>query len=225
MFEAVVLMGGFGTRLKSVSGDTPKPMVEVAGRPFVYHLLERLEKAGCTKIILSLHYRAEHIKRKIIKDLPVACELVFAIEDSPRGTGGAIKLAAEYIVGERFIAINGDTHCEIDYLNYFKFSNTSDVIISAIKVQNTERYGALNYNYDGYLTSITEKGISRPGYINSGNYIINTSVIKNERKSVFSFEEYFLPKHIGRVKVYKFSGEFIDIGIPEDYFKARDLLR
>ena len=74
MFEAVVLMGGFGTRLKSITGDTPKPMIEVADKPFVYHLLEKLEKAGCKKIILSLHYRAEHIK-KIIKDSPVGCEL------------------------------------------------------------------------------------------------------------------------------------------------------
>ena len=191
MFEAVVLMGGFGTRLKSITGDTPKPMIEVADKPFVYHLLERLEKAGCKKIILSLHYRAEHIKKKIIKDSPVGCELFFAIEDSPRGTGGGIKLAAECITEESFIAINGDTYCGIDYSNFFKSSKSSELVISAIKLQNTERYGAIDYNSDGYLTSITEKGISRPGFINSGNYLIKTSLIKSEKNQIFPLKTIF----------------------------------
>ena len=90
-------------------------------------------------------------------------------------------------------------------------------------MQNTERYGALSYNSHDFLTSITEKGINGPGFINSGNYFINTSLIRAEKKLAFSFEEYFLPKYLKRAKVYTFSGDFIDIGIPEDYLKAKEM--
>lgn len=224
MFEAVVLMGGFGTRLKSVSGNTPKPMVEVAGRPFVYHLFEKLVKAGCYRIILSLHYQADNIKKKILEDAPVDCELVFVVEDSPRGTGGGIKLAAEFITGDSFIALNGDTYCGIGYLDFFQKSQRNDLVISGVTVEDGERYGSLDFDSNCNLLSMTEKGTKGPAVINSGTYFIKKSAIMEVDKMEFSFENYFIPKLIGDAKVYLYEGDFIDIGIPEDYFKACEAL-
>lgn len=224
MFEAVILMGGFGSRLKSVSGDTPKPMVEVGGRPFVYHLLEKLEKAGCQRIVLSLHYQADNIKKKILDDSPVDCELVFVVEDSPRGTGGGIKLAAQYIKGKNFLALNGDTYCEIDYLDFFQKSQGNDLVISGVVVEDGERYGSLSFDSDYNLLSMTEKGDKGPSVINSGTYFIKTSAINEFCESKFSFEKSFIPCMVDFTKVYIFEGNFIDIGIPDDYFKAREIL-
>jgi len=224
MFEAVILMGGFGSRLKSVSGDTPKPMVEVGGRPFVYHLLEKLEKAGCQRIVLSLHYQADNIKKKILDDSPVDCELVFVVEDSPRGTGGGIKLAAQYITEKNFIALNGDTYCEIDYLDFFQKSQGNDLVISGVIVEEGERYGSLNFDSNYNLLSMTEKGTKGSAVINSGTYFIRKSAIIDFSESKFSFEEYFIPCMINSTKVYIFEGNFIDIGIPDDYYKAGEML-
>ena len=225
MFEAVILMGGLGTRLKSVSGDTPKPMVPVAGKPFVYHLLEKLEKAGCSKIILSLCYQADSIKKKILEDSPVDCELVFVIENSPRGTGGGIKLAAEFISGESFIALNGDTYCGIDYLDFFKNSMGSDLVIAGVKVEEAKRYGSLQYDAQHNLKSMTEKGRSGPATINSGTYFLARSAIIEVDQLEFSFEDFFIPNFSSNAKIYMFEGEFIDIGIPEDYFAACEILK
>jgi D-glycero-alpha-D-manno-heptose 1-phosphate guanylyltransferase len=224
MFEAVILMGGFGTRLKSISGDTPKPMMPVSGRPFVYHLLEKLEKAGCNKIVLSLHYQAEDIKQQILKDSPVDCELIFAVEDSPRGTGGGMKLAAEFISGKNFIALNGDTYSGIDYLDFFHNTQDNDLVISGVKVNDSKAYGSLNFDSNHNLLSMTEKGLIGPAVINSGTYLVSKSAIMQFSSSKFSFEESFIPSVINSTKVYLFDGDFIDIGIPEDYYKACEIL-
>jgi D-glycero-alpha-D-manno-heptose 1-phosphate guanylyltransferase len=119
MFEAVILMGGLGTRLSAISKGVPKPMMSVGGRPFVYHLLEKLEAAGCKRIVLSLHYEAHEIISQITQDMPVNCEIVFVKEDRPLGTGGGLKLAATSILGEKFIALNGDTFSSLDYRIFF----------------------------------------------------------------------------------------------------------
>jgi D-glycero-alpha-D-manno-heptose 1-phosphate guanylyltransferase len=225
MFEAVVLMGGFGTRLKSVSGNTPKPMVNVSGKPFVYHLLEKLERAGCNRIILSLHYMAEDIKKKILKDSPVDCELVFVVEDSPRGTGGGLKLAAESILSEKFIALNGDTFTSLDYQKFFFDNRKAEFVIAGLRVPDANRYGSMSFNEMNILTDMQEKGMSGAAIINSGTYLISKSTLLAIPQDQFSFEEEFISKSLGSAKVYLFSGDFIDIGIPEDYIRACEYLR
>jgi D-glycero-alpha-D-manno-heptose 1-phosphate guanylyltransferase len=220
MFEAVILIGGLGTRLKSISGNTPKPMMPVAGKPFVYHLLKKLEKAGCRRIILSLCYQADMIKKTIQADAPVDCELIFVVEDKPLGTGGGLKLASESVSGDSFIAINGDTYCGIDYLDFYKKSSGEDLVIAGVRVQNAERYGSLNFDANYNLTNMREKGIVGPAVINSGTYLIAKSSIRSIKKSEFSFEKYFVPRYLDKTKVYLFKGDFIDIGVPDDYHLA-----
>jgi D-glycero-alpha-D-manno-heptose 1-phosphate guanylyltransferase len=220
MFEAVVLMGGFGTRLKSVSGDTPKPMVPVAGQPFVYHLLKKLEKAGCRRIILSLHYQADFIEKKISEDSPVKCQIIFVTEDRPLGTGGGIKLAAKFVTSEDFLVINGDTYCEIDYLDFYKKSKGNSLVISGVQVQDASRYGSLQYDAEYNLTSMTEKGCSGQAVINSGTYFLATTTLAKVDQFEFSFEEFLITGLYRNIKVYIFEGDFIDIGIPEDYLIA-----
>ena len=158
MFEAVILAGGKGTRLKSVSGDIPKPMVDLNGKPFLYKLMEQLERYGCSSITLSLGYRADYIIDKILKDKPVNCQVNFSVEKVPLGTGGAIKLAAEKIVGNKFLVINGDTYSEVDFSSMFKLGSKYDLVISGVKVDDASRYGTLNVDDEGYVISMSEKG-------------------------------------------------------------------
>ena len=217
MFEAVILVGGFGTRLKSVSGNIPKPMVQVGGRPFLNLLLEKLEKAGCKRIILSLHYQADLIKHQISHDKPVSCEIIYVIEETPLGTGGAIKLASKSVIGQSFLALNGDTYSDINYAEFYKNSIGHELVLSGVKVDNAKRYGKLIFDSNYNLISMTEKGSCEKGIINSGTYLIAKSSVSIIAESKFSFEESLIPRFYNTAKVFVFEGKFIDIGIPKDY--------
>jgi len=220
MFEAVVLMGGFGTRLSSVSNGTPKSMMPVGGVPFVYILLKKLEAAGCKRIIFSLHYQSAQIIKQIKEDSPVNCELVFVTENIPLGTGGALKLATNSVSENSFIALNGDTYSSLDYAKFFKEMKNNEFVIAGVGTESAERYGSLYFDDDHVLTGITEKGISGPAVINSGTYLISKSSLNQIEEDVFSFEEVFIPRCFGQAKVFVFEGVFIDIGIPKDYHLA-----
>ena len=225
MFEAVILMGGRGTRLNAISEGVPKPMMTVGGKPFVYHLLEKLEAAGCKRIVLSLCYKAQKIVSQITQDRPVNCEIIFVEEDRPLGTGGGLKLAATSILGDKFIALNGDTFSSIDHRKFFFDNLETEFAIAGIRVPDAERYGSLSFNEALILTRMQEKGIAGPAVINSGTYLLSKSSLFVIPQDQFSFEEEFIPKSLGSAKVYLFSGEFIDIGIPTDYARACEYFR
>ena len=224
MFEAVILMGGFGTRLKSVSGQTPKPMVLVGGEAFVYKKMKKLEAGGCSKIILSLHFRASYIIEKIRADDPVKCPICFVVEDEPLGTGGGIKLAAAQITSEYFIAINGDTYCDINYADLYSQKGGFDIVISGIHVKDINRYGFLELDADMGIVALREKGALGEGYINCGTYLINRQKVMDFPVTKFSFEKDFIPECHFPITSYLVNGIFVDIGIPADYFSACEIL-
>lgn len=219
MFEAVILAGGMGTRLKSVTGELPKPMVDVCGTPFLYRLMQRLESQGCSRIVLSLGYRADYIISKIKSDKPVACIVDFAVETIPLGTGGAIKLAANYITEKQFIVLNGDTFCEVDYKALVDYSQHSDLVICGGEVEEISRYGTLSLDANNYVLSMNEKGETGKGIINTGIYVLTVSEISEVKADKFSFEEDFIQTYHSPFKAYVSDGYFVDIGIPEDYYK------
>ena len=98
------------------------------------------------------------------------------------------------------------------------------MVISGVKVNDSKAYGSLNFDSNHNLLSMTEKGLIGPAVINSGTYLVSKSAIMQFSSSKFSFEESFIPSVINSTKVYLFDGDFIDIGIPEDYYKACEIL-
>lgn len=220
MYDVVILAGGLGTRLKEISGEIPKPMVDISGRPFLYRLMEYLEQQGVRKIILSLSYKANYIIDRIKEDTPVNCEIDFIVEENPLGTGGAIKLATSKVTTDKFIVLNGDTYCELDYDDFIKSSEESDLLISGVKVDDVSRYGSLQLDCDNNVLAMNEKGQDGPGIINSGIYLLSKNVIGDFPQDKFSFETDFLPNFEGVFRAYTSKPYFIDIGIPEDYHKA-----
>lgn len=220
MPEAVILMGGQGTRLASISNGRPKPMMPIGGRPFVYRLLDKLCAAGFSRIVLSLHYEAQKIIDQITTDNPVGCELVYVTEDEPLGTGGAIKLAAREIQGDQFLVVNGDTYSSLDYSNFLTSSHDEDFVIAGVYIDDAARYGALSVNEDGFLQAMREKGITGNALINSGTYKFKKNVFEQFEFANFSLETDVIPKYYGKIKIFSFTGEFIDIGVPEDYLLA-----
>lgn len=225
MFECIILVGGFGTRLKELGNKIPKPMMPVGGKPFLYILMKKLEKEGCTKIVLSLYYGADYIIERINTDNPVDCDVEFCIEPKPLGTGGAIKFSSKHITSDKFIALNGDSYCDVSYQAAWRATLTSELLLVAAFVPNVERFGKLQIDQQNKIIELNEKKSLGPGFINAGIYGISKQLILLENKQSFSFENNFLPKHLDKCSALKVNSKFVDIGVPNDYYYANQILQ
>jgi D-glycero-alpha-D-manno-heptose 1-phosphate guanylyltransferase len=224
--ECIVLAGGLGTRIKSAIGDTPKAMAEVNGRPFLYYLFQYLESQECTRVILSLGYKAETII-EWVRAQSYGFEIDQVIEQQPLGTGGGIQLAIKQCKEEDVAVINGDTLFETDLNALIDFHVYKDVETTlALKKMNAfDRYGTVAINDQHRVVSFSEKKFENEGLINGGIYIINRDrFLKRRLPEVFSFEKDYLGKYVseGNFCGLPCDDYFIDIGIPEDYKKAAE---
>jgi len=224
MLEAIILAGGFGTRLSKVVPDVPKPMAPVAGRPFLVILLNYLAHKGFDRVILSLGYKAEMISAYFGNDF-AGMKIEYVVEESPLGTGGAVRFALEMCSEDQFFVFNGDTFLDLDSCDLGKLllSLTNPLIIGC-HVNDTARYGRLIMN-NNCLIGFKEKGVVGPGLINAGCYALRKSHLDEFLLGEpFSLEnDFFLNKAVS-IDVYVTKGKFIDIGVPEDFHRAQKLL-
>jgi D-glycero-alpha-D-manno-heptose 1-phosphate guanylyltransferase len=219
--EAIILAGGLGTRLKSVISEIPKPMAPVKGKPFLEYILSYLKRNDVTRVILSVGYKWELI-HEYFGDSFKNMELVYSVENEPLGTGGALKLAFEKVQGEAVYIINGDTFFNIS-LEKLQLKNGSKVMLSLKEMYDFDRYGCVETDEHGLVTSFCEKEKRKIGYINGGIYLIDKNVFEGYRlNNKFSFED-FLQENLKQLKITAsfFDKYFIDIGIPEDYEKSQ----
>lgn len=226
--EAIILAGGLGTRLRSVVADLPKPMAPVAGRPFLAWLLDELAQAGFTKIILAVGYKHELIQQ-YFGDHNGPLELVYSIEVEPLGTGGALKQALSLASASQVFVINGDTHIALDYQAMRQAHKQAEakLSIAACAVLDVGRFGAMDIDAEDHVVGFFEKGRSGPGYINGGVYLIAKELLTNSvLPEKFSFENDVLLSRLAVIKplAFKTEGSFLDIGVPEDYARAAELI-
>ena len=228
--EAIILAGGLGTRLRESVPDVPKCMAPVAGRPFLFYVINYLRSQGIEKFIFSLGYKHEIIQEYLnvqFSTLNFQC----SIEEEPLDTGGAIQLACTKAT-EKIIAVaNGDTlfKANLQEAALFHNRNNSDCTLLLKPMQNFDRYAVVEIAADQLVKSFKEKQFYPQGNINGGLYILNTSqFLEEDFPSKFSFEKDYLEKALslskGKVRrVYGLVQDeyFIDIGIPEDYNRAQ----
>jgi D-glycero-alpha-D-manno-heptose 1-phosphate guanylyltransferase len=217
--EAIILAGGLGTRLQGVIGAQPKCMAQVDGKPFLAHLFEYVDRQKCTRVILSLGYKSKAVI-DWLETQELHFELDYVIEDEPLGTGGGILAAIEQV-------LNGDTMFVVDLKEQMKFHNANNAMTTlALKeMHDFDRYGIVNTNAIGLITSFEEKQYRKSGLINGGVYIINTEkFLARNLSEKFSFEKDYLEQFIGEKKFYGYKSDsyFIDIGIPVDYARAQE---
>lgn len=228
--EAIILAGGLGTRLRKVVGDTPKPMAVVGGRPFLEHLLRYLKSFDFDHIILSVGYQGEVVKSHFGDEFQ-GIKITYAQEKQPLGTGGAIKFAMRKCESEQILVLNGDTFFQIDYNAFYVSHNSYDADVSLVlrRVSKPDRYGTVSLSQSCQILNFTEKrkGLLS-GLINGGVYLIRKRSFEEcKLPSKFSIEDDFFHAHLGSLKMQGFisEGYFVDIGIPEDYFKADEKFR
>ena len=223
--EAIILAGGFGTRLSHVVSNVPKPMAPVFGKPFLSYVIDRLVEAGVQQIILATGYKHEVINAWFGSDYRGA-EIIYSHEDTPLFTGGAILQAAYLTKSDDFVVLNGDTLFNIDLQQLYDFhvAHKAKLSVALRHVEDTGRYGSVLYE-NGHITAFCEKLESQgAGAINGGIYAINREwLISLNLPTAFSFEKELMQPMAGDEGFYGllFKDYFIDIGVPEDYWRAQ----
>ena len=224
MKPILVLAGGFGTRLKSVVSDVPKPLAPVCGKPFLMHLIENLASQGAKEFVLLLHYEAGLIMSMIAEFLErenvYGITITSIVEDRPLGTGGSIMNAVNSLnINESFLVVNADTWLG-DGLKQLSISSPNT--IAAVKVKDCSRYGVLVLE-NTQIVRFLEKNLSRNGgFINAGLYHLSPNIFKDFLgSSSFSLENDVFPTVVenGTLSAIRIDTHFIDIGVPEDYFR------
>lgn len=229
MREAIILAGGFGTRLQSVVSDVPKPMAPVAGRPFLTYLLDRLQKQGYTHVVLATGYLHEKVEEFFGHEYR-GISIDYARELSPLGTGGAMVNALQYCHEDAVTVINGDTLFDIDHERLCRFAEEKDTSLAIVlrQVPDAGRYGSVEIDANGCITTFKEKNAEAGGgLINGGIYRIQRSLLDGfTLGEKFSFEQELMQQRYRDERYYAYAdgAYFLDIGIPEDYSRAQQEL-
>lgn len=222
--EAIILAGGFGTRLAHIVKDVPKPMAPVANRPFLEYILDYLEKNGITRVVLATGYKHDNIE-KYFGNTYNGIELLYSVEDTPLFTGGAIKKALTACEDDNIFIINGDTYFDVDLnrMKEFHNLNNADITVASKLMYNFNRYGTVTLQGDKII-KFKEKEYTEKGLINGGIYLINRNLLGSVEQDKFSFEQDIMEKKVLEMSIYSFisDGYFIDIGVEEDYYVAQD---
>jgi len=226
--EAIILAGGFGTRLQAVVADVPKPMAPIGQVPFLSYLLKYLHNYGVRKAVLSTGYLSDKIKDYYGDSFGGDMELVYSVEQEPLGTGGAVLQSASYTADDNILVINGDTFFDVDLqkMMFEHLQKGADMTIALKPMKDFERYGTIELLQDR-VVAFQEKQPTAEGNINGGIYIIKKDLLSQFNVGTkFSLEVDFLQKYFNQLDIRGFISTeyFIDIGIPEDYLRAQSEL-
>ncbi len=230
--KAVVLAGGFATRLRPLSCTRPKLLFPIGNKPLLDWTLEKLAKNNVKKVILAVNYMADTLIQHYGKSKH-EMKLAYSIEEKPLGTGGAIKNAEKLINDQKpFLVINGDIFTNFDYTKLLKKHKKNDAIatIALYHVEDPSRYGTVKLTEKNRVTQFIEKptcGEAPSNLVNAGMYILDPQIfdyIPNGQP--VSIERETFPKLADEKKIYghNFEDLWIDIGTPRDYLRVNQLL-
>lgn len=221
--QAVILVGGKGTRLGALTASTPKPLLPVAGRPFLLHLLDRLAGAGFRDIHLLTGYLAEQFQPIVEQGPVMGLSVTCHAESSPVGTGGAVRQAAPFLAPQ-FLLLNGDSLFDID-LGQLTVPLPAGSLgrVALRSVARTDRYGVVRLDGDQITDFAATGDPDQPGLINAGLYWLDRQAAAGIPPGVVSLEADVLTvlARQGRLCGLAGDGYFIDIGVPADYARAQ----
>ncbi|MGO5254310.1 MULTISPECIES: HAD-IIIA family hydrolase [unclassified Collinsella] len=226
--EAIVLAGGFGTRLAHVVPDVCKPMAPVAGRPFLRFIMDQLAAAGFDRAVVADGYRREQIEG-FFGPAYRGMAIEYSPEEMPLFTGGAVKRALSRCQSDCVFVLNGDTWLDVDFAAMeaaaADASDSVSAVIAVKRMRGFERYGTVDVDAAGSLTAFHEKRPCEEGLINAGVYLLRRDALNNMPEK-FSLESDYFERVVGEgaLRAVECPGGFIDIGVPEDYELAQTML-
>ena len=229
--KAMMLVGGLGTRLRSVVSSKPKVLASIGNESFLELLVRQLRSQGIRQLVMCTGYLADQVEDQFGDGSRWSVSIEYSKEETPLGTAGAVKLARHYVENcSEFLVLNGDSFLEIQYEDLVGFHRRhpqSAASIAVTPVQDASRYGTVNLDSNSRINSFAEKtGDNSPGLINGGVYVFTKAVFKFIPEGPSSLEKDVFPRLLGQgVYAYEQHGLFIDIGTPSDYSRAQELLR
>ncbi|XP_022190606.2 mannose-1-phosphate guanyltransferase beta [Nilaparvata lugens] len=229
--KALILVGGYGTRLRPLTLSRPKPLVEFANKPMLLHQMEALVAAGVKHVVLAVSYHAEEMEKELrIQAERLNVRLDFSHETEPLGTAGPLALAAEILnqTDEPFFVLNSDIICEFPFTELYEFhkNHKREGTIVVTKVEEPSKYGVVVYHADGCIKSFIEKPqefVSNK--INAGIYILNPSVLKRIEIRPTSIEKEVFPfmAEEGQLFAFELQGFWMDVGQPRDFLTGMSM--
>lgn len=231
--DAVILVGGKGTRLRPLTNSIPKPMLPVAGAPFLEHLLARIKEAGMTHVVLGTSFKAEVFEEHFGDGSHLGLEIEYVVEEEPLGTGGGIRNVLDHLRYDRAMVFNGDVLGGTDLQAVLKahVEQEADVTLHLLRVSDPRAFGCVPTDADGRVSAFLEKTEDPPtDQINAGSYVFNRSVIeKIPAGRPVSVEREVFPGLLeagARVFGHVDQAYWRDMGTPADFVRgSSDLVR
>jgi mannose-1-phosphate guanylyltransferase len=226
--QAIVLVGGEGTRLRPLTSDVPKPAVTLVDRPFLAYAIEWLAAHGVSEVVLACGFLPDVLREALGEEERAGVSITYVAEPEPLGTAGAIRFAAEALgdrLEHRFLALNGDVLTDLDLSALVRTHEERDAgaTIALYPVEDSSAYGLVHCDEQGRVREFLEKtGEAVPGEINAGAYVLDRSVLDLVPAGrAVSIEREVFPRLVGDgLSALPLSGYWMDIGTPERYLQA-----
>ncbi|KAJ2908773.1 mannose-1-phosphate guanyltransferase, partial [Coemansia aciculifera] len=224
--KALILVGGFGTRLRPLTLSVPKPLVDFANKPMILHQIEALVKAGVTDIVLAVNYKPEVMVAVLKKyEAKFGITITFSVEKEPLGTAGPLALARDVLGKDDspFFVLNADVTCEYPFekMRDFHIGHGNEGTILATKVEEPSKYGVIvTQPNSSHIDRFVEKPVEFVGNrINAGIYIFSPSILDRIELRPTSIEKEIFPKMASDQQLHTFDleGFWMDVGQPKDF--------
>jgi mannose-1-phosphate guanylyltransferase len=223
--KGLILVGGYGTRLRPLTAEDPKPTVEFANKPSVIHQIEALVKVGVTEVVLAVSYQSNVLAECVdqwVKKLALQVKITYSVETTPLGTAGPLALAREHLKDDLFFVLNSDVICPFPFEEMIQFhlKRKAEGTVVVTKVDEPSKYGVVVSNADGQIERFVEKPqtfISNK--INAGMYIFSPAILDRIKPQPTSIEKEVFPVMAkeGKLFCYQLQGFWMDIGQPRDF--------
>ena len=229
--KALMLVGGLGTRLRSVVSSRPKVLAPIGNGPFLELLVRQLRSQDIRSLIMCTGYLADQVESRFGDGTRWNVSIEYSQEQTPLGTAGAIKLAQRYVGNApEFLVLNGDSFLEINFQELMSFHRAHPkavATVAVVPVEQAARYGTVNVDSSDRINGFTEKtGNNASGLVNGGVYVFNQAVWEFIPEGPASLERDIFPRLLDLgVYACEQRGMFIDIGTPSDYQRAQELLQ
>lgn len=221
---AIILAGGLGTRLKPVIGEYPKVLAPILGKPFLSYVLDKLSQQKLHRTILCTGYLAEYVQEEYGKSYK-GIEIMYSREETPLGTGGAIRHAISKLSASEYLILNGDSFIDIDFQAFFNWyqEHSFPVGMAITTADDCSNYGTIEIRGDRVISFHEKAFHKQPGFINAGIYLVNEELIKNMPSTEpLSLEYEVIPSWVKMgLGAFYVSSLLIDIGTPISYEQAQ----
>ncbi len=227
--QCVILVGGLGTRLGTLTEVCPKPLLNVAGHPFLEYLLRNIRRYGYDDFVLLAGYRGDMVEAFASSTLEakLGCRIRVIIEPVPMGTGGALRYAAE-VLQAQFLLLNGDSFFDFNLLDLSTRVVDGKVLarLALRQVPDASRYGTVELDDDCIIAFRERPELPGPGLVNGGVYVLSREILKYIGEGACSLEKDIFPSLAKERAIvgFTYEGFFLDIGIPDDFTRAQQAI-